>query len=159
MDCLWNKVETRFEISDFSMRAFFQLHWFWAREQGFELNSRTWANHYAGLLQAGALIPVIACLGGLPVGTIELMLFTEPFSGESFFQADKAFTMREWRSKGIVGRAMMKDVHMGSLARMFGCTKVVVPSTLYMVNIYRKVLVKEGFNPKVHSQTLIMEIN
>jgi len=156
MDCLWDKVELRFEISDFAMRALYQLHFLWSRDRGVPLSALAWSRYYANLMLSGALVPVIAVLGGLPIGAIEVTMFTDPFSGELCVQPDKAYVLKEWRHKGVFDRIMGQVKSIGDL---FGGEKFIVPASPAMYETYRKAIVREGLEPETASIILVSENN
>ena len=156
MDHPWDKVELRFEVSDFAMRALYQLHYLWGLDRDEPLNRDSWARHYASLLLNGAVIPVVAVMGGLPVGTIEIVMFTDPFTGDLCIQPDKAYVFKTFRKNGIFDKIMGQ---VKAVALLFGAKKVVVPAFANMVDTYKKAIEREGLVAQVYSTTLLTEIN
>ena len=156
LDCPWTKVELRFEISDFAMRALYQLHFLWCRDRGEQLNSLAWARHYSSLLLNGALVPVVAVIGGLPVGAIEVTMFNDPFTGQFCIQPDKAYVLKEFRHKGVFDRIMGQVKAIGDL---FSGEKFIVPASPAMSETYRKAIIREGLEPEVASIILVTENN
>lgn len=154
MDVDWGRPEVRAEISDLQLKALYQLHYLWAKEEGRSIDDPAWARHYAGLISTGGLIPLVAWGGGMPVGCADVTLFQDPFTCKGVGYADHAWVYPSFRGAGVFAKIMSGCVNLG---RLMGIDRAIIPSRPDLVPAYQRAAEKHGWEEHHRYITLVLE--
>jgi len=108
-------------------RAIRAAFWMWemvSAEKGKPFDQDRVARYFAGRIEKGSLLPIIAWDGENPIGMVFLSVDEDPFTGEMTAFGDHAFVRPEYRRDGIY--RMLVDAGMQA-ARLCGCEAILAP--------------------------------
>ena len=94
-------LEIRGVIDERQIMALRDLWTAWTEEKGDGFHPEAWVPYMKTMISSGHYLPLVAYEGDTPVGMVECLWNTDPFTGLKTGFGDHAYVLPEYRSGGL----------------------------------------------------------
>lgn len=116
----------------------------WAEEIHTSFDERLWAKMMVARMMDGALIPIVAYDGDLPIGCVDGAVFRDPMGGALTGMGDHCYVVPSHRNASVARQLIAGCMFIRSF---FKCERCIVPVTLRDAPFLERVHAESGFEP------------